>query len=248
MEKIPKLYSIITSILKNPGSKILTAFGKPFIDDLITRTSYPKSMNIVAVDGDQYFCGYPDGDFIFQVANVLEYWGKKGSFPICFVAETYFEDETPKILDSLKVYDKEIKRIIESTAEPSELENELDSILAGMGVRGFLTMIGVRKTVGSAEMIIPHKEMLEEKFNKLYIELSEEELKTSKSIPKLSVGGKALTKHAHRSSEKFWGDAKGKEIEKNKAADELLKKILSAATWINIHALSHSEYILEVSA
>ena len=44
----------------------------------------------------------------------------------------------------------------------------------------------------------------------------------------------------------FWGEAKGPELEKNQQAAELLEKILAGATWINIHALPHSEYTLEV--
>ena len=34
----------------------------------------------------------------------------------------------------------------------------------------------------------------------------------------LSVGARALCKHAHRSSEGYWGEAKGSESEKNEHA------------------------------
>lgn len=125
-----------------------------------------------------------------------------------------------------------------------------------MGIRGIMTMMGFRKTPGSADMIIPQKSLLEEKYNQPLVVLTEEEKKKRKSIPLLSVGGKALSKHAHRSSEVttvldiyiqgYWGSDEGPELEKNKHAMDILTNILMNATWMNIHGLPHNEFILEV--
>eukprot|EP01022_Parablepharisma_sp_SALTPOND_P008381 TRINITY_DN135825_c0_g1_i1.p3 TRINITY_DN135825_c0_g1~~TRINITY_DN135825_c0_g1_i1.p3 ORF type:complete len:297 (-),score=32.02 TRINITY_DN135825_c0_g1_i1:5049-5864(-) len=249
MEALPILYHSILSILKNPLSKSMTVLGEAFVADLILRTSKPKALNVAEIEGKQTFYGYPDNDFVYQIATVLHLWAVKGKFPIHFVHETFFADQTPIILESLNIFTEEIKAVDELLSKSgvsSEAETAVDKLLAGIGIRGILTMMGVRKTVGSADMIIPHKEVLEEKFNKPHIVLSEEELKKKKSIPKLSVGGKALSKHAHRSSEGFWGEAKGPELEKNAQAAEILDKILKGATWINIHGLPHNEFILEV--
>jgi hypothetical protein len=60
------------------------------------------------------------------------------------------------------------------------------------------------------------------------------------------VGARALTKHAHRSSEGFWGLAKGTEIEKNENADSVANIIVDECVWINAHILPHSEMIIEV--
>ena len=51
---------------------------------------------------------------------------------------------------------------------------------------------------------------------------TEEELaavsKASKVESKLSVGARALCKHAHRDTAKFWGEMKGSESTKNEMA------------------------------
>jgi len=43
-------------------------------------------------------------------------------------------------------------------------------------------------------------------------------LKSGAKESKLSVGARALAKHAHRDSNKFWGDLKGSEDKKNEMA------------------------------
>jgi hypothetical protein len=60
------------------------------------------------------------------------------------------------------------------------------------------------------------------------------------------VGARALCKHAHRSSEGFWGVPKGTEIEKNELANSIAKIIVDECVWINIHLLPHQEFIIEV--
>lgn len=247
MEILPKLYTHFVSILKNDKSKAFTVLGKSIIEDLLLRTTETKSLNIKEIESNYYFWGYPEGDFIYKFTKIFEHWAQQGNFPIRFITESFFTDYTETVIESLNIYTKEIQGLLDGTISSDEIENVLDEIISGIGPRGILTMLGVRKTIGSAEMAIPKREMLAEKFNKSHIELTEEELKARKSIPKLSVGGKALSKHAHRCSSKFWGEAKGPELEKNKQAAELLDKILDNATWINIHALPHSEYILEVT-
>ena len=43
----------------------------------------------------------------------------------------------------------------------------------------------------------------------------------SKHVSKLTVGGRALLKHCHRSSDGFWGDNTGNEKEKNARAEQI---------------------------
>ena len=70
-------------------------------------------------------------------------------------------------------------------------------------------------------------------------------MKRIKNPPRLTVGARAWCKHGHRSSEGFWGQVKGTEIEKNEAADNIARLIIDECVWINAHILPHSEHIIE---
>ena len=74
----------------------------------------------------------------------------------------------------------------------------------------------------------------------------DEELKRIKNPPRLTVGARAWCKHGHRSSEGFWGQVKGTEVEKNEAADNIARLIVDECVWVNAHILPHSEHIIEV--
>jgi len=84
-------------------------------------------------------------------------------------------------------------------------------------------------------------------FNRPNTILSPEELMRFKNnnLPQLSVGARALCKHAHRSSEGFWGDPRGTEIVKNEHAKQKANKILQSCIWINIHSLPRDEFVIE---
>lgn len=87
----------------------------------------------------------------------------------------------------------------------------LASFLNTINMRGFLTILGVRKTSGSMDCFLPNKQQLINCFNELNTsfnpDLSEKVGEDGKKKPKkgnpsiLTVGGKALCKHAHRSIE-----------------------------------------------
>ncbi len=106
-------------------------------------------------------------------------------------------------------------------------------------------MLGFRKTTGSQDLPWPTKDILLQNFNKLNTILTDEELKRLKHPPRLTVGARALCKHAHRSSEGFWGIIKGTESEKNEQAEGVAKSIVNEAIWVNAHILPHSEHIIE---
>jgi hypothetical protein len=83
-------------------------------------------------------------------------------------------------------------------------------------------------------------------FSQLNTILSEEELKRLKGPQaRLTVGARAFCKHAHRSSEGFWGTVKGREEEKNQAAEKIARSIVDQAVWVNLHTLPHQEHIVE---
>lgn len=69
-----------------------------------------------------------------------------------------------------------------------------------------MTIMGFRSTPGSVDELPPNKAFLNEYFNKLHTTVHniiiKEIPKNSKIKPsKLTVGGRALSKHSHRSSE-----------------------------------------------
>ena len=140
------------------------------------------------------------------------------------------------------------------------MEKSIKELLIQLGIRGFMTILGFRKTAGSQDLPWPTKAVLLQNFNKLnsnlsktlrnidHINLADEELKRLKNGPpsRLTVGARAFMKHAHRSSEGFWGQVKGTEQVKNESADNIAKAILDDCSWINAHILPHSEHIIEV--
>ena len=123
---------------------------------------------------------------------------------------------------------------------------QTEKLLSTLSVRGILTMIGVRKTIASGDMVLPNKAVLIKNFCKPISEMTEEEKIKRKILEKLIIGARALTKHAHRSSEGFWGSGTGSEADRNHQAKAILDKILANCIWINIHSLPHNEYMIEV--
>lgn len=92
------------------------------------------------------------------------------------------------------------------------INDRVRQLLCGLGARGVLTLLGVRKTIGSKEKILPPAETLIRGFNQSYSRQSQvqvitkmkdtsEESKKRMPACQLSVGARALMKHAHRSSE-----------------------------------------------
>ncbi|CAM9310256.1 unnamed protein product [Scytosiphon promiscuus] len=51
----------------------------------------------------------------------------------------------------------------------------------------------------------------------------------------LTVGGRALCKHAIRAKEGWWGEYGGTEADKNDRAEKIALRILAGATWVNLH-------------
>ena len=67
-------------------------------------------------------------------------------------------------------------------------------------------MLGLRTTTGSMNVIWPTKSKLQESFMELNNKNQGQQQRSY-----LTVGARALQKHAHRSSEGFWGDGQGTE-------------------------------------
>jgi hypothetical protein len=64
----------------------------------------------------------------------------------------------------------------------------------------------------------------------------------------LTAAARALTKHVHRSPEKFWGEVRGSTQQKNAAAQRVLENILDNATWRNVFGHFAHELVYEARA
>eukprot|EP00347_Sterkiella_histriomuscorum_P012099 403369900 len=77
---------------------------------------------------------------------------------------------TPMVLDIFKVLNQ-------ADLSPRALQRELLEFFLALTPSGFLVCLGLRKTVGSQELLPPDRKSLVDSFTKPYITLTEEDLK-----------------------------------------------------------------------
>lgn len=94
-----------------------------------------------------------------------------------------------------------------------ELRKILVDFLLQIETKNLFRIFGFRLTTASQEVKWPTFQDLKKGFNKPNIVLGPEELRRyhAKNLPQLSVGARAWQKHAHRSSEGWWGEPRGTE-------------------------------------
>ena len=118
-----------------------------------------------------------------------------------------------------------------------EIIKNLIEIYNFIGPKGILILLGVRITNFTRDELLPNKESLIKEFNKKYNEKS-----------KITVGARAVTKHADRNknNNKFWGVVKGSEEERNINASLICLEMLANSVWISIFNLGSNVKILEI--
>ena len=116
-----------------------------------------------------------------------------------------------------------------------EIDNNMIEIFRTLQKEHILKLLGIRKTVGSTELLPPPLLVLWQSYCKIHHPKS-----------KLMVGARALSKHCHRSSDCWWGNSLGTENNKNEHAVNILQKVFVDISWINIHILPHDVIVLEV--
>jgi hypothetical protein len=110
--------------------------------------------------------------------------------------------------------------------------------VAAAGVKNLLVLLGQRMTPASitdAGAVPPTRAKLLASAGKPH-----------SGADRLTVAGRALAKHAHRSTEAFWGTLTGSTDEKNAAAERILDRIIDDATWWNV--FGHFEHGLVYEA
>jgi hypothetical protein len=202
-----------------------------FLRDLINsykqNINYDKDLSIFKMNS-HIFISYPCDDYLLTIIHnlVITYFNKKFIFNYEIMAD--FKDNTFQNIEKINKFIGEC-----------DIYDPFNTI-EFLGERGLLTLLGIRETPGSINFLPPKKDLLILKFNELHTK------NTNKNPSNLTVGARALSKHTHRSSEAFWPESFGKEIEKNKNAEIILKKIMDECVWINIHGLPGDIPIIEI--
>ena len=138
------------------------------------------------------------------------------------------------------------------------------AFLSSVGHEGIRDLLGLKRTAGSIEgSLPPPRRTLLEALGKPHIasngkgpalpassaskcpprdemsstpsEGSLERKNAAAVVSKLTVGGRALCKHAVRVEDGWWGDAGGTEADKNDRAEKAVLRVLAGATWVNLH-------------
>lgn len=236
-----QIYTAIKECMSSENKAIVDCYGIAFVRQLINSSRFNSFTTNIIMQDPPFFKGYPSGNYLRQIAKVLDLWGQSASFPITYNSVQGFSSEvTQKELESLSHVSGCVTDLIAHLADASA--NTLaENLLISLGPRGALFCLGVRRTQGSTDKhMLPQRNILENVFGQIY---SKEESKTASN---LSVGARSLTKHAHRSSEGFWGKISGTDAMKNSSAQDLLRRLLNEAVWINIHCLPNEEPVVEV--
>ncbi|XP_064406536.1 uncharacterized protein LOC135351468 [Halichondria panicea] len=185
--------------------------------------------------------GYPQRPFYRRLSLSLAYWMVTGTCPVADLPVMYMLNEGSTVSqrqEKLEAVDCKVVGCHSLWEMWSEDERycTIEIILKELDLRGVLDLLGVRCTVGSVPLLPPSQPSLLSSFNSLH-----------HPSARLSVGGRALSKHSHRdTSDTWWGVCTGGEEDKNRHALMVALKILKTATWINIHTLPHDVRVIEV--
>jgi hypothetical protein len=187
-------FSLLKDVVLSGNKQVHDTFGETFLRQLSTSIDNNNYRNNIQANHRLVFKGYPAGNYIRQIARVLELWASHASFPVTFLGLNGFDSETTAgvltKLDSFTHFVTELAARLTDPVAPALMEQ----LVVTLGPRGILTCLGVRRTQGSIDKYcLPNRAALEAAFNHLH---AKEERKSN-----LSVGARALCKHAHRSSE-----------------------------------------------
>lgn len=137
--------------------------------------------------------------------------------------------------------------------------------ISSVGHAGIRDLLGLKRTAGSIDgRLPPPRRALLESLNKLHVPpptpvadeknagatrsgecpgdaegIAKPERRTKRGratiVCNLTVGGRALCKHAVRAKDGWWGEYGGTEADKNDRAQRIVLQILAGATWVNLH-------------
>lgn len=117
----------------------------------------------------------------------------------------------------------------------------LAAILSGVSYEGVQGLLGLTSTNGTIEHALPPpRSALLSSFMQPYKIDVEVEGST------LTHGARALAKHAHRSGNKYWGTLDGNDSEKNRLAFDVITRLITQCSWLNLHILPPYGDVFEI--
>lgn len=236
----------LTGMLMDPTqSDLQLGLSPEFVEGLLSVPCVESTIESIdkTADDDKLCCklkGLPQRPFYIEIMRRLQ----------------IIQDHKTNSLDSA-VYDTEENDVMFlpaahfGMAEFKTMEslippiNNLSSVqecsnwLRQAGENGILALLGMRRTVGTASIISSNGNVSYESY--LLPPSSEDLLDASCKLHKpntkssLTVGARALTKHADRGHSGFYGTIQGSESAKNEHAEHIVKELIQNAAWINIH-------------
>ena len=184
--------------------------------------------------------GYPSYPLFCEISHMIHQWMTSKKCPSLDLPEFELLDDKGHTEQKQALFQSILPLLsglesLWSIWSQDEIKFRLRDILVLLGLRGILDLLGIRKTVGTKEILPPSRTALLNSFNSLQNEKAE-----------ITVGARALSKHFHRdSTSSWWGSCTGTEQAKNQHALGLCNKILDDAVWINIHWLPHDVILIE---
>ncbi|KAK8813150.1 hypothetical protein WA158_002742 [Blastocystis sp. Blastoise] len=136
---------------------------------------------------------------------------------------------TPEVLDNTFFHGYYNKSYM------SLLANNLLLLLDRITIRGLFSFLGIRTTIGSTDILPPHRETLIKSYN-------------TQRNPKayLTIGARALCKHAERSKTNYWARDKGNDLIQNELSQYVLQSLFNHCIWINTYILLDGYQIFEI--
>ncbi|XP_048332694.2 uncharacterized protein LOC107422004 isoform X2 [Ziziphus jujuba] len=113
------------------------------------------------------------------------------------------------------------------------------SMFSALNYEGLQGLLGLTSTKGTIESALPPpRSILFSSFM-----LPHKPVVTSST---LTHGARALAKHVHRSSDKFWGAFVGSDSNKNKLALDVIIHLVTNCCWLNVHIVPPHGEVFEI--
>ncbi|CAJ0765819.1 20181_t:CDS:10, partial [Entrophospora sp. SA101] len=191
--------------------------------------------------------------YLALIEMLTNCFGNGGKFPDNVKKSKVFMLENIN-LTRLEDIENEMKKLIDLwNGFPIIFQNSHKSMIKEF-LFGFLnfedlnTFLGLKTTFKSSSHLPPSFNECVESFTRVYIKKNQKKNpRNPNSSNILTIGGKALSKHSHRDkSTLFWGVCTGTESKKNEQANHVLAKIITNASWVNLHSLPHDILVYEI--
>ncbi|KAI5351077.1 hypothetical protein L3X38_003968 [Prunus dulcis] len=115
----------------------------------------------------------------------------------------------------------------------------LARLLFGLSLGGLQGLLGLAHTTGSTpDALPPPTSTLLSSFVLPY--------KLNVEGSTLTHGARALAKHAHRSSSKYWGTLVGSDSSKNRLALDVISRLMTHCCWLNVHSVQPHGVVFEI--